>query len=145
MDINYKLIEDPSYYGTEYTEGTVYEDKSKDKEYVKSLLPASEDLYVAGVLRLKEGVSYGSLTAGGIYYTKALVDHIYEQTEANPLVQAQKANPDKTFSKAARALRKQREATTKTAKNSAFPIRTSLQRSICIRWALRKKQNCQNL
>lgn len=99
MDINYKLIEDPSYYGTEYTEGTVYEDKSKDKEYVKSLLPASEDLYVAGVLRLKEGVSYGSLTAGGIYYTKALVDHIYEQTEANPLVQAQKANPDKNILK----------------------------------------------
>lgn len=145
MDINYKLIEDPSYYGTEYTEGTVYEDKSKDKEYVKSLLPASEDLYVAGVLRLKEGVSYGSLTAGGIYYTKALVDHIYEQTEANPLVQAQKANPDKNILKGGKSFEEAKGSYNENCKNSAFPIRTSLQRSTCIRWALRKKQNCQNL
>lgn len=96
MNIDYKLVVDPDYYGETYTEGEVYEDKSTDKDFVKkNLLPGAEDLYISGVLRLKEGVSYGSLTGGGIYYTKGLVDYIFEKTEAHPIVAAQKAEPTK--------------------------------------------------
>ena len=94
MNLHYKLIIDPDYYGKTYVEGSEYTDHRKDAEYIRDLLSTATDLHISAIVRPKEGVTGGILTAGGVYYSSTLVQEVIDRIEAHPLVVAQKANPD---------------------------------------------------
>ena len=93
MNKQYKLTIDPDYYGRSYVAGTVYPDHRDDNEYMTNLLSGASDIRIKAILRPKEGVTGGMLTAGGIYYSHKLVELVCDLVEVHPLVVAQKNNP----------------------------------------------------
>ena len=88
MDIDLKLIDASDMFKYNSTYDT-YEDMSTDKDYMLDLYNKSEELIITGV-----AYSTDDTSAGGIMYSKALVDHVIEVAKNSPIVQKQLRNKD---------------------------------------------------
>ena len=71
----------------------LYEDMSKDVDYMDDVLNQSEDLNIVGIVCLKDGVSSGTLM-NGIAYTKELTEHVINKAKNSEIVKKQLENDD---------------------------------------------------
>ncbi len=75
------------YYASAYSDGTLSKETDEKWDNYKrgafGTVDGSVDLNVKCVLKLKEDLSYGCLTSGGLYYTNSLSDHIRDYTYGN--------------------------------------------------------------
>ena len=90
LSIRFKLLTNTDLY---VKEGDVWVDKSGDQAYMTSILNASEDIEVVGIIRPAEG-STTSTSNGVIGYRSDLMTHLIEKVNTSAIVQEQKANPD---------------------------------------------------
>ena len=79
------------YYAYAYSDGYLNDKQSSIYDNYKTLAFDSEgsvDLNVKVVLKLKKNRSYGCLTAGGLYYTNGLTNHIREYNKDSQISKA---------------------------------------------------------
>ncbi len=74
-------------------EGEVWVDKSEDKAYMLSLLNASEDIEIVGIVRPAED-AVASSTFGVIGYRSDLMDHLINKVNTSQIVMEQQAKPE---------------------------------------------------
>ena len=91
MALEYKLLINTDYY--KENENGVFEDMSKDEDYMKSVLEKSETIKVVGIIKPSdEAVS--SVMTEGIGYEAALMEHLIMKVNDSAAVKAQKENKD---------------------------------------------------
>ena len=90
LSIRFKLLTNTDLFAKE---GDVWVDKSANQAYMTSILNASEDIEVVGIIRPAEG-STTSTSNGVIGYRSDLMTHLIEKVNTSAIVQEQKANPD---------------------------------------------------
>ncbi|MGN1398997.1 MAG: ATP-binding cassette domain-containing protein [Erysipelotrichaceae bacterium] len=90
LDLQFKLIipSDLYRYNSEYD---VYEDISSDKQLLKQVYDNSEDLYIVGILCLKED-SEANILSSGVNYSKELTLHVIDKSKNSDIVLKQMAN-----------------------------------------------------
>ena len=86
----FKLVYATDYYKHD-AERNVWVDKTDDKEYMKRLVEAGEDLTIVGIVKPTEDATATALTMG-IYYTPALTRSIVEKAAATDIVKEQLAD-----------------------------------------------------
>ena len=90
MDLTFKLLPESEKYA-EQADGT-WADMSDDAAYMTDAVNAADELKVVGIVRPTEDNSSGS-NWGSVLYTPELVEHLIEEEDASPAVQAQEATP----------------------------------------------------
>ena len=92
LGLEYKLIDasDIYKYNSEYQ---IYEDMSKDEEFMKRVYNNSETLKIVGIVVPAEGSTSMSMMTG-IAYTKELTQHVIEKASQSEIVKKQLNNPD---------------------------------------------------
>ena len=88
LDLNFKLVLSTDYY---QKSGNVYVDKTKDEEYIKTLIDNGTDIKIVGIIKPNEERISGS-SFGSIGYTKELVDYAIEKTLETNIAKEQLAN-----------------------------------------------------
>ena len=92
LGISFKLL--PAYEKYEYNSGLgIWIDISADSSRMMEKLSSAEDLTITGVVKAKEGSSYGILGVG-IEYTAELTERLMSQAGESEIVKAQLASPD---------------------------------------------------
>ncbi|SHJ24837.1 ABC-type lipoprotein export system, ATPase component [Tessaracoccus bendigoensis DSM 12906] len=89
MGASFKLVDESELY-THDDEFGVWTDRSGDAAYLKKVVDGGADLRVAGIVKPTED---SARLSPGIYYTRALTEHIVAQADASPIVQQQLADP----------------------------------------------------
>ena len=87
----FKLILNTDYYKKE---GSIWVDKSKDTEYMKSVIDNGLTLKVVGIIKPNEESS--NQTSGEVGYTKALTDYVIESVRESEIAKEQLSNKDKS-------------------------------------------------
>ena len=92
MNVELKLImpTDTYKYNKKYD---IYEDMTKDKDYLKKLYDKAITLKIVGIVSPKEGVSTLALNPG-VSYTSDLVDYIIDKSSNTDIVKKQLKNDD---------------------------------------------------
>ena len=92
MQIPLKLVDASATY--KYVEEyQIYEDMSKDQEFMEDVYEDALDLKIVGVVCAKEGSNSTSLMSG-ISYTKALTEYVIETAEKSEIVKKQMKNEE---------------------------------------------------
>lgn len=91
LQTKYKVIPSSDYF---VQNGSIYESKKENPSYMKGVLDTAEELQIVGIVRAKEGVTGGLLTANSLYYTNELAEHLITKGAESDVVKAQRANPD---------------------------------------------------
>ena len=92
LGISFKLL--PAYEKYEYDSRLgIWIDVSGDSSSMMEKLSSAEDLTIVGVVKVKEGSSYGILGVG-IEYTAELTQRLIRQAQESDVVKAQLASPD---------------------------------------------------
>ena len=92
IGITFKLL--PAYEKYEYDSRLgIWIDASGDSSIMMEKLSSAEDLTIVGVVKVKEGSSYGILGVG-IEYTAELTQRLIRQAQESDVVKAQLASPD---------------------------------------------------
>lgn len=89
LKTTFKVVLDGNYY---QKNDDVWQDKSQDTAYMKSVLDNAINLKVVGIIRPKESNNIASVN-GAIGYTKYLTNYMIEQNNQTPIVKAQTQNP----------------------------------------------------
>ena len=71
----------------------IWEDMTKNEEYMKAVVDESEEIKISGIIRPKENVVNTSI-ASGIGYTSALMEHLIEENNGTQIVKEQLADKD---------------------------------------------------
>ncbi len=90
IGLKFKLLTNTDFF---VKEGDIWVDKSEDQAYMTSVLNASEDITIVGILRPAEGATT-STSNGVIGYRADLMTHLIEKVNTSAIVLEQKANPD---------------------------------------------------
>ena len=90
VGLKFKLLTNSDLFAKE---GDIWVDKSQDLAYMTSILSASEDITVVGIIRPSEG-STTSTSNGVIGYRADLMTHLISNVNSSAIVLEQKANPD---------------------------------------------------
>ena len=92
MNVSMKVVDasDTYRYNEEYD---VYEDMSKDQDYMKEVYDHALDLKIVGIVCAKEGTTSMNLSPG-VAYTKELTQYIIEKAQQSEIVKKQMANRD---------------------------------------------------
>ena len=90
VGLKFKLLTNSDLFAKE---GDIWVDKSQDLAYMTSILSASEDITVVGIIRPSEG-STTSTSNGVIGYRADLMTHLISNVNSSAIVLDQKANPD---------------------------------------------------
>lgn len=90
MDISLKVVDatDTYKYNAEYD---IYEDMSKDQDYMQDVYDNALDLKIVGIVCAKEGTTSMSLSPG-VAYTRALTEYVISKAEESEIVQKQMAD-----------------------------------------------------
>ena len=91
LALEYKLLINTDYY-KENAQG-VFEDMTKDADYMKKALENSETIKVVGIIKPSED-AVSSVMMEGIGYDGALMEHLIDKVNASSAVKAQKENKD---------------------------------------------------
>ena len=92
LGISFKLL--PAYEKYEYDSRLgIWIDASGDSSIMMEKLSSAEDMTIVGVVKVKEGSSYGILGVG-IEYTAELTQRLIRQAQESDVVKAQLASPD---------------------------------------------------
>ena len=92
MNVKLRLIRPTDTYRYNVKYG-IYEDMSEDEEYMRNMYDRSLKLKIVGIVCLKEGNDSMALSTG-VNYTKALTNHIIEQSQNTAIVQKQLRDTD---------------------------------------------------
>lgn len=90
LNLRYKLLLNTDYY--EKKNG-VWEDKSKDENFLKEKLDNALEIKVVGIIKPTEGSVMGTL-AGSIGYTDELMEYLINEVNKTDIVKEQKDNED---------------------------------------------------
>lgn len=92
MNVSMKVVDasDTYRYNEEYD---IYEDMSKDQDYMKEVYDHALDLKIVGIVCAKEGTTSMNLSPG-VAYTKELTQYIIEKAQQSEIVKKQMANRD---------------------------------------------------
>lgn len=71
----------------------IWEDMTKNEEYMKAVVDESEEIKISGIIRPKEDAVNTSITSG-IGYTSALMEHLIEENNGTQIVKEQLADKD---------------------------------------------------
>lgn len=71
----------------------IWEDVTKNEEYMKAVVDESEEIKISGIIRPKEDAVNTSI-ASGIGYTSALMEHLIEENNGTQIVKEQLADKD---------------------------------------------------
>ena len=90
MNLTFKLVPAASLYryNAEYN---VWEDMSKDADYMRKLVEEGETLTIVGIVAPQEGVSTSTLSTG-IVYTHELTEHVIQMAADTEIVKMQLAD-----------------------------------------------------
>ncbi|MBQ8861282.1 MAG: ABC transporter ATP-binding protein/permease [Clostridia bacterium] len=91
LSTTFKLVIPSDYYYK--NSAGVWEDRSEDETYMKTVLSGAEELKIVGIIRPNEDAVAQSIS-GTIGYTYALTEHIEKKINESKIVIEQKANPD---------------------------------------------------
>ena len=92
LGISFKLL--PAYEKYEYDSRLgIWIDASGDSSIMMEKLSSAEDMTIVGIVKVKEGSSYGILGVG-IEYTAELTQRLIRQAQESDVVKAQLASPD---------------------------------------------------
>ena len=92
MNIKLKLILPTDLY-TYNERYDIYEDMSKDEEYMQNLYDNAIDLKIVGIVTPKEGTTSMGLSSG-VSYTSKLIDYIIDNSKNTEIVQKQLADDE---------------------------------------------------
>lgn len=90
MSLTFKLLPESEKYA-EQSDGT-WADMSDDEDYLRDAVDAADELRVVGIVRPSEDNATGS-NWGAVLYTPELMEHLIEQVDESPAVQAQEDAP----------------------------------------------------
>lgn len=88
--LTFKLILNTDYY---VKENGIWNDKSKDTDYMKDLLEKSPDIKIVGIVRPGEEAASSSIN-GAIGYTSELTKYVIDKINNTEIVKEQKAHKD---------------------------------------------------
>lgn len=71
----------------------IWEDMTKNEEYMKDVVDESEEIKISGIIRPKEDAVNTSITSG-VGYTSALMEHLIEENNGTQIVKEQLADKD---------------------------------------------------
>lgn len=92
IGISFRLLPAWQHYAYDEKLG-IWADQSMDEERMLELLSSAEEMNIVGVVKPKDGVSFGILQLG-IEYPAGLLDRLIRQADTSPAVQAQRKQPD---------------------------------------------------
>ena len=92
MAVTFKYVNAADHFQYDPTYG-VWKDMSSDEEFMKGLVENGQTLRISGIIKPNPDASATSLSAGGIYYTAALTDHLIDEAAKREIVQKQLADP----------------------------------------------------
>ena len=90
MNLTFKLLPESAKYA-EQADGT-WADMSEDEDYLRDAVDAADEVRVVGIVRPSEDNATGS-NWGAVLYTPELTEHLIEQVDESPAVQAQEETP----------------------------------------------------
>ncbi|WP_308616634.1 ABC transporter ATP-binding protein/permease, partial [uncultured Enorma sp.] len=90
MSLTFKLLPESAKYA-EQADGT-WADMSEDEDYLRDAVDAADEVRVVGIVRPSEDNATGS-NWGAVLYTPELTEHLIEQVDESPAVQAQEETP----------------------------------------------------
>ncbi|WP_297182623.1 ABC transporter ATP-binding protein/permease [uncultured Enorma sp.] len=90
MSLTFKLLPESAKYA-EQADGT-WADMSEDEDYLRAAVDAADEVRVVGIVRPSEDNATGS-NWGAVLYTPELTEHLIEQVDESPAVQAQEETP----------------------------------------------------
>ena len=90
LDLKFKLLLNPDYY---QKNGTIWEDKTNDTEYMKEKLKNSLEIKITGILKEK-GTTLSS-KQGGIGYLTGLKEYTINKINESEIVKEQRENKDR--------------------------------------------------
>ena len=90
MNLTFKLLPESAKYA-EQADGT-WADMSEDEDYLRAAVDAADEVRVVGIVRPSEDNATGS-NWGAVLYTPELTEHLIEQVDESPAVQAQEETP----------------------------------------------------
>ena len=90
MNLTFKLLPESAKY-SEQADGT-WADMSEDEDYLRDAVDAADEVRVVGIVRPSEDNATGS-NWGAVLYTPELTEHLIEQVDESPAVQAQEETP----------------------------------------------------
>ena len=92
LKLKFKLILNTDYYEKN---GTIWEDKSEDEEYMREKLEKAEEIKVVGILKEK-GTTLSS-KQGGVGYLTSLKEYTINKINESEIVKKQRENQDKNI------------------------------------------------
>ena len=90
MNLTFKLLPESAKYA-EQADGT-WADMSEDEDYLRDAVDAADEVRVVGIVRPSADNATGS-NWGAVLYTPELTEHLIEQVDESPAVQAQEETP----------------------------------------------------
>ena len=90
MNLTFKLLPESAKYA-EQVDGT-WADMSEDEDYLRDAVDAADEVRVVGIVRPSADNATGS-NWGAVLYTPELTEHLIEQVDESPAVQAQEETP----------------------------------------------------
>jgi putative ABC transport system permease protein len=91
LGLSFRLVPTSAYFAKD--ESGLWEDKSEDEDYMKSVVESADEVTVVGIIRPSEDAMMSS-TAGVIGYTGELMDMLLDEIESSEIVTEQLENPD---------------------------------------------------
>lgn len=91
LNLRYKLLLNTDYYEKN---GEIWEDKSKDEDFIKEKLDEAVEIKVVGIIRPTKGSVMGTM-AGSIGYTDELMEYLINEVNKTEIVKEQKENEEK--------------------------------------------------
>ena len=89
LGLTFKLVPESAKYA-EQTDGT-WADMSDDDAYMTNVIDGAEEVKIVGIARQTEDSSLSNW--GMVLYTPALTEHVIEEVDVSPAVEAQEADP----------------------------------------------------
>ncbi len=89
LGLTFKLVPESAKYA-EQTDGT-WADMSDDDAYMTNMIDDAEEVKIVGIARQTEDSSLSNW--GMVLYTPALTEHVIEEVDVSPAVEAQEADP----------------------------------------------------
>ena len=90
LGVTFKLVNATNFYQYDDEYG-VWKDKTEDKDYMRDVVDAGEDVHVVGVVKPKPETKVAPLSVG-LYYTPAMVNHLIDQAADTQIVKDQLAD-----------------------------------------------------
>ena len=93
LNMQFRLVLNSDLYAYDEVQGC-WVDRSKQDDYMAEKIENGLPITISGIVRLKEGATFGALQSGTICYTPELVDYVIDEISNAEIVKAQLDDPE---------------------------------------------------